>query len=122
MKKLYIGIFAAFALLAVTAYADAQGLAFAGKWRTTFGIMDIEVMGNQANGTYANGDGRITGTIDLDGRTLRGTWSEPQRPDQPLSSGDVIFTLTSDDNSFYGLFWHGPQEGLGGEWIGTRIE
>lgn len=121
MKKLLIGMLAAAALIAVMSYAHAQMVTYEGRWKTVYGHIDMVVVGNQVTGTYMNGQGRIAGTLGLDGRTLTGTWTETSTDNVVMGTGDIVFTLSGDGESFTGLVWHGPQSGVGGEWNGTRV-
>ena len=125
MKKLCIGILVSLALVMVVAYAYAQGPSFAGKWKTTgatfHAFIDFEVRGNEVVGTYMNGQGRIAGALDLNGRTLTGTWSETSVDGVVTGSGDIVLTLSSDGNDITGRIWNGPQAGGGSEFTATRV-
>lgn len=126
MKKLCIGIIAALAFIVLVNYANAQMVSYAGKWKTTGttfqSIIDFEMRGNEVVGTYMNGQGRIAGTLDLNGRTMRGTWSETTTEGVVLGSGDIFLTLSGDGNSIDGTIWTGPQAGVGSPFTAVRIE
>jgi hypothetical protein len=100
--------------------ANAQGATFEGTWDTSFGTLTLSISGNMVTGNYTHDDGRITGTVSPDGRTLTGTWSEAPSYQPPNDAGDVIFTLSPDGKSFTGSWWYGTQSGGGSAWNGTR--
>jgi tetratricopeptide (TPR) repeat protein len=93
---------------------------FAGKWNTTFKVMELSVEGNRVSGRYSHDNGRIDATLSADGKTMEGTWSEAPSYKPPQDAGRVIFKLSQDGNSLAGQWWYG-QDGKGGDWTGTRV-
>ncbi|WP_323771260.1 mechanosensitive ion channel family protein [Antarctobacter sp.] len=84
-----------------------------GDWQTYWSAGEafvlLEQRGEAVYGTYQPGDGRITGTTQ-DG-VLRGTWQEAGE------SGDFVFVLAQDGQSFAGRFgsgdwWNGHRAGI----------
>jgi hypothetical protein len=121
-KTLTAGLVGGF-LLVAAAVAGGQTAtdAFAGKWLTDFGPMELAISGNDVSGTYEHGGGIMTGTVSDDGSTLLGWWSESPTYQAPEDGGAVIFTLGPDGNSFTGTRWHGPSNGPGDPWNGVRV-
>ncbi len=84
-----------------------------GTWVTNCGIsdcgeMDLSQNGNNVTGSYAGGDGSLSGTVD--GNRLTGTWSRNN------ASGTFDFWLTGDEEGFRGSWdktsaWCGHREG-----------
>ncbi len=114
-----LGLCALLFLMAAT--AGAQTDAFAGKWLTDFGGMDLTISGNEVTGSYERDGGTITGTVSDDGATLLGWWSQSPTHQSPDDAGDVILTLSPDGNSFSGTRWRGPSNGPGQPWNGVRV-
>ena len=108
-------------LLIMAAIGAGQPDAFAGKWLTDFGPMELTISGNEVNGTYGKTGGVITGTVSDDGTTLLGWWSESPTHQAPEDGGAMILTLEADGNRFAGTRWHGPSSGPGEEWKGIRV-
>lgn len=84
-----------------------------GDWQTYWSAGEafvlLEQRGDAVFGTYQPGDGQVTGTT-RDG-VLRGTWQEAGE------SGDFIFVLAPDGQSFAGRFgsgdwWNGHRAGM----------
>lgn len=78
-------------------------------WATDEAFLVLEQRGDAVFGTYQPGDGRISGTTQ-DG-VLRGTWQEAGQ------SGDLVFVLSRDGQSFAGRFgtgdwWNGHRAGI----------
>ncbi len=87
---------------------------FAGTWKTTFGTMTFERIGNQITSSYDFDGGRIRGVISADGRTLTGTYTETS------AKGILRFTLAADGKSFRGSWSRtsGTRNPPSGEWMG----
>lgn len=75
-------------------------------WATGEAFVILEQRGSTVSGTYQPDNGRLTGTTQ-DG-VLRGTWTEDDK------SGDFVFVLSKDKDSFAGRF------GSGDWWNGHR--
>lgn len=89
---------------------------FTGNWNTSFGPMQLTQTGNQVTGTYAdcpNSGATISGQVT--GSALDGTWTEPCHNAQ----GRIHFVLSSDGNSFTGL-WAVGSNNPSAAWNGTR--
>ena len=81
---------------------------FDGTWNTDWwGTLNLTVSGNSVSGTYEESDGRVTGTLSSDGRTIDGWWSEAPDYDPPASAGRFELTLSADAQSFTGWFIFG---------------
>ncbi|MEM7315486.1 MAG: hypothetical protein AAF497_20275 [Planctomycetota bacterium] len=87
-----------------------QEPAFAGKWRTTYGVMSLTVSDNQASGTY--GLGTVTGTIE--GSEFKFSYTEPN------AAGEGVFTLSENGKSFTGK-WKDNRGSRWLPWTGERI-
>jgi|GEM_PF-5529437 len=126
MKKLCIGIIVSLALVTAMVSANAQGPSFAGTWETTgttfHATIDFKVWANEAAGTYMNGQGRITGMLDLQGKTLTGSWSETTGDGVVMGSGDIVLYLSGDGNNIDGTIWSGPRSGPGSPFTAVRVE
>lgn len=94
--------------------------AFAGTWKSDYGLMTLLQDGAKVSGTYEHRKGRLIGTVQEDGRTFVGTWA--QEPDYAVpNAGKVVFFLKADGRSFVGSWW----EGSAGEahvWNGRRVD
>lgn len=75
---------------------------FDGAWETESGLMAIEVSGTTVTGRYEIEDGRITGTLSPDGRTLSGTWSDGPTYAPPFDEGTLVLVLSEDGDAFEG--------------------
>ncbi|MCX6082371.1 MAG: hypothetical protein NTW32_22825 [Chloroflexi bacterium] len=92
---------------------------FAGFWDTNNGVLTCGVDGQKVNCIYTLNSGKIAGMLSPDGRTIEGTWSSAPTYQAPTDGGRVTISLTADNNSITGQWWHG-QDGAGGTWIGSR--
>jgi hypothetical protein len=82
--------------------------------------LTITVSGNSVSGTYVDNQGRISGTLSADGRTITGRWSEAPSYEPPEDQGGFTLTLSPDAQSLSGWWFFG--EGTGRFDIsGTRI-
>ncbi len=108
MKRLLIAI----AVLLAALPAWAAELSWTGQWDTRWreggARMELRQRDNQVTGSYPAYGGAIEGTVQ--GRELRGTWTEGPR------SGQVTFVLAPDGQSFMGRFETGEW------WTGARAE
>ena len=109
-------------LFVLSGTAPAQPEAFAGKWLSDFGGLELKVSGNDVAGSYEHAGGTITGTVSDDGTTLVGWWSESPTFQSPDDAGALILTLSPDGNRFTGTRWHGPSNGPGEPWNGVRVQ
>ncbi|MDD1703460.1 MAG: hypothetical protein LUQ31_10830 [Methanoregula sp.] len=109
---------------------------FAGNWNATWksgsdaaivSVIHIEQTGTAVTGTYTyfaagNVTGAIRGTVD--GSTLTGTWNETAA--NTTYSGPLVFTISSDANSFTGK-WASSTDAAGAinttadYWNGVRV-
>jgi len=79
-----------------------------GEWATTYDSMRITQNGTEIEGTYANGDGTITGTVD--GLRINGNWV------RGVSSGTLGFFMQGSGDQFNGN-WDSENA-----WCGQRNE
>jgi hypothetical protein len=93
---------------------------FAGKWDSTFGVVELKVDGVRVTGTYPTDQGRIEGTLSADGRTLTGRWSEAPDYLPPNNAGRMVLTLAPDGQSFTGNWSYGDAE-PDRTWTGKRM-
>jgi len=91
--------------------APPPGASFDGQWDTSYGLVVLNVQGNQVSGTYTQPPGRIHGT--LNGTVLDATWSQADR------SGRMRLQMAPDGRSFTGTWTEADGRG-GGAWNGTR--
>ena len=87
---------------------------FTGKWKTSFGEMNLVQNGNILTGSYTWDNGQINGTVN--GNTATGTWTESGTY---KNTGDFIFKLASDCRSFTGKWRYGTCD-WDGDIIGKR--
>jgi hypothetical protein len=92
---------------------------FAGSWDTNWGVMTCSVDGQMVNCNYTHDTGKLEATLDLDGTTMTGSWSEAPSYQPPMDGGRVTFSLSADGNTISGHWWYGQNE-EGGPWTGTR--
>jgi hypothetical protein len=76
-------------------------LPFEGEWR-------LAQNGTRVSGSYLDGKGIVSGTVD--GDTLRGQWKEPPSYSPPFDAGHFNVTMTSDCSGFVGTFGLGDAE------------
>ena len=110
-----------------TATPTEEPLPWAGTWNTNCAEGDcdqmiLEQVGNAVTGTYANGAGLISGTVN--GNHLSGSWARG-------GTGSIDFWMNGAENRWHGNFnrsesWCGAREGLGylnpclvSSWYGT---
>jgi len=97
-----------------------KSLDISGKWKSRFGTIELSQSGGRVEGDYTHDSGRITG--ELDGVTLRGTWSEGPTYEPPKDAGDMEFVFSDDGRSFSGKWRYGhDKESWDGSWDGTKI-
>ncbi len=90
-----------------------------GSWKTSSGTMTLHQSGNQVTGEYSHDNGRIEGV--LEGRILKGRWSESPSYAPPKDAGALEFEFSEDGNSFKGGWRYGFERGRwNGGWSGTR--
>ncbi len=89
---------------------------FGGAWDTTWGIMRLTQSGNSVSGTYEYSNGKIRGKVE--GRILKGSWTQDEGA-AAEPTGSIEFTLSSDGNSWSGIWDYRSAEGSG-DWYGTR--
>jgi hypothetical protein len=74
--------------------------AWSGVWQSeSLGTLQFQQEGDQIQGVYDRGPGRLIGRPT--GRTLKGTWSNPE------GEGEVELTLSPDGRSFSGKYNYG---------------
>ena len=99
-------------LLPVSWAGMAEAADWTGTWNSTFrdgqAIRELTQTGDQVEGIYRPGNGRISGTVD--GATLSGSWRDDN------ASGDLVFILSRGGNSFLGRY--GSDE----HWNGVRAD
>lgn len=87
---------------------------FAGRWRTTFGAMDLSIDGDRVRGTYAYGGGStIDGRLTEGGTRLELTYVEPNM------TGEAWFVLDDTRQRFMGK-WRDARGGPWRDWAGMR--
>ena len=93
-----------------------------GRWNTDWwGILTITVNGNSVSGNYVESQGRISGTLSSDGRTIDGWWSEAPDYDPPGSAGRFVLTLSPDNQTISGWWCFGHDSGRFNI-TGTRVK
>lgn len=75
---------------------------FDGTWETESGLMVLEVSGTMVTGVYAEEEGKVTGTLSPDGRTLTGTWSDAPTYAPPYDQGTLVLVLSESGDAFEG--------------------
>lgn len=97
---------------------------FVGMWNSNFNQMTVTGNGNIITGTYAFRNGTINGTVS--GNTLTGMWTQSYTDRANSTSGDFVFTLSSDGQSFTGKWRYGhstdPNAQWDGSWTGTKVK
>ena len=96
------------------------GADWAGAWQTDWGVVTLQVNGNQVTGSYPHDQGRLQGTLSPDGWTLEGTWAEAPSFQPPNDAGRFIFTLAQDKQSWSGKWGYGDAVDYG-DWTGVRV-
>jgi MscS family membrane protein len=90
-------------LLSLPTGLNAQTADFAGDWqtfwRTGSAVLSLTQEGDRVTGTYQPEEGTVEGTVE--GRLLRGTWS------QPGATGRFVFALSADGQTLTGRFGNG---------------
>jgi len=95
-------------------------LGFAGKWNSTYGVMELRVEGLRVSGNYTHDKGRIEALLSTDGKTMKGTWAESPSYQGSRDAGKMYFKLSPNGQKIDGLWSYGeavPDRG----WIATRI-
>ncbi|MBT8439007.1 MAG: hypothetical protein KJO91_04710 [Gammaproteobacteria bacterium] len=100
-----------------TSKKNMSEVSFTGRWKTNWGIMTLN---NNGSGNYTHDKGKITGSVN--GRTLKGTWSEAPSYSPPNDAGDVEFTLSEDGDSFSGKWRYGAKGKFKSGWHGSRVK
>ena len=88
-------------------------------WDNESATMQLVQNGNSVSGTYDWDEGIISGTIASN--MLTGTWAEAPSYQPDNDAGYIQFTMTSDCNSFNGVWQYGFSGALR-NWNGTRID
>lgn len=92
-----------------------------GKWNTDWwGVLTINISGGNVTGTYVENQGKISGTLSADGRTIKGWWSEAPSYQRPEDAGIFNITLSPDGGSISGG-WHFGEDEHEFEIKGTRV-
>jgi hypothetical protein len=92
-----------------------------GRWNTDWwGVLTININGSSATGTYVENQGRISGTLSADGRTIRGWWSEAPSYQRPEDAGIFNITISPDGRSISGG-WHLGEDEHEFKLTGTRV-
>ncbi|MBL4558608.1 MAG: hypothetical protein JKP98_20675 [Rhodobacteraceae bacterium] len=90
-------------LLSLPTGLNAQTADFAGDWQTFWrngsAVLSLTQEGDRVTGTYQPEEGTVEGTVE--GRLLRGTWS------QPGATGRFVFALSADGQTLTGRFGNG---------------
>ncbi len=95
-------------------------LGFAGKWNSTYGVMQLNVQDLRVSGNYTHDNGRIDAVLSEDGKTMKGTWAESPSYKGSSDAGKMYFKLSSDGNKIDGLWSYGDAEPTK-NWTATRI-
>jgi len=91
-----------------------------GVWNTDYyGRVVFEQDGDNIQGTFKYGIGRINGI--LDGNVLIGEWSDAPTYECPLYRGRLRFEFSPQTNSFKG-FWGICEEPLNKDWNGVKLQ
>ncbi len=102
------------------ANATSHTPAVAGRWRTNFGTMRLDVKDNlYVTGTYTHDNGKLRGR--LQGNRLHCKWFEAPTYRPPKDAGDCLFVFSPDGRSFTGQWRYGYGTGVwDGRWSGTK--
>ena len=92
---------------------------WAGKWATSYGVMILQVTGDQVTGTLDWKEGKIDGVISDGGRTLTGYWSQAPSYAPPRDRGGFVFRLDEDGLRWSGTWGYG-ENSTGDGWSGDR--
>ena len=91
---------------------------FSGRWRTTYGAMDLTQTGDRVAGQYSYRGGRIEGRVE--GDILIGRWSQDPDHKPPYNAGRIELRLSPDGRSWTGR-WRTGEDGDWQEgWSGRR--
>ena len=83
-----------------TSASGCQG--YSGVWNTNWGVVTFN--GSAGSYLFRGINSSISGTIQ--GRRYSGHYHQPGFPDPEYASGEVIFTLSADGNSWSGESWN----------------
>lgn len=98
----------------------AYAKSFAGKWNSTYGVMELKVQGLRVSGNYAHDKGRIDAVLSQDAKTMKGTWAEAPSYKGSRDAGKMYFKLSSDGKKIDGLWSYGDAVPTS-RWTATRI-
>ena len=93
-------------------------VSFAGTWKSAYGTITFAQEGAAVRGTSDYKAGRFTGSVD--GRVLRGRWSQAPDYKAPRNAGDFTFTMNASGDAFSGTWRYGSGGDLFKDWGGVR--
>lgn len=98
------------------------GAGWNGDWNSEWGTVSFQVTGRSVTGTFAHKNGRLTGSLSPNGRTLSGRWGQSPSYKPPNDAGVFVFQLSADGRSFTGKWWYGfnTNKAADGVWSGSR--
>ena len=88
--------------------------AWAGRWQTNLGVMELAQDGSRVYGGYEADQGQIGGTAK--GQVLTGTWVQAPSFQMPEDGGTFKLTMSDDGQSFTGRWRYGTS----GAWEKTK--
>ncbi len=99
----------------------AKPFSISGEWETSFGHLTFTQDGSIISGSYTHDNGKIEGK--LQGRILRGQWSESPTYSPSHDAGDFEFEFSVDTKTFTGHWRYGfDKQTWDGTWNGNRLD
>ena len=94
--------------------------AWAGRWQTNLGVMELAQDGSRVYGGYEADQGQIGGTAK--GQVLTGTWVQAPSFQMPEDGGTLKLTMSDDGQSFTGRWRYGTSGAWEkSKWSGQRL-
>lgn len=91
-----------------------------GRWKTNWGEMTLDHVGEKVTGSYTHDKGKIEGIMS--GNSFSGTWSEAPSYQGPNDAGLVELNFKEDCKSFTGRWMYGSSGSWKENgWTGERI-
>lgn len=98
--------------------STAVSTPWTGTWNSPWGEMKLIQDGSKVTGSYTHSQGKITGTVN--GRTFTGTWSEAPSYAPPYEAGDLVMTMSGNQNTLNGKWRYGSSGDWMTNWKATR--
>lgn len=87
---------------------SAESCDWSGIWLPFEGEWSFVQSGSRVSGSYLDGQGFVSGTVD--GATLTGEWKEPPSHSPPFDAGRLEFTISEDCNGIVGTLGLGSAD------------